>query len=469
MRIPFGTQSYKSQSLPISAQRLVNMYAERQPPDAKTDVAVFGHPGIVQFATCGSGPVRGMHKMGGVLYVVSGQRLYSVTSGGVATDIGGSISGTAPVSMDDNGSQLVIVNGTNGYLYSVLLGFLLITDTDFNAAETVQFFDQRFYFDWKDTNKFFGSDLLDGTSYNALVFASAEARPDNVKAMVLNKQILLVFGDKTIEAWQDVGAANMPLERIPGVVIERGLAAPKATAKEDNTVYFLGNDRRFYRFDGLTPIGVSTPAIDAEWQNYSSVSDAFCFSYSWAGHKFIIVHFPTPNATWCFDASTGIPHERDSWDMNGRNLGRWRANCHVSCYDKELIGDAFSGAIGHLSASTYTEFGNVVRALVTSPPIHDQDQKRVFISRLQVDIEAGVGITTGQGSDPQWMLRSSKDGGRTYTTLQKWRSAGAIGNYRTRLRWLRFGQARERVFELTTTDPVKRTIIAASGDGYSGT
>src|SRR5262245_21533455 len=140
MKIPFGTQSYKSQSLPISAQRLVNMYAERQPPDAKTDVAVFGHPGIVPWATCGSGPVRGMHKMGGVAYVVSGQRLYSVTSAGGSTDIGGSISGTGPVSMDDNGSQLLIVNGTNGYLYSSTLGFVLITDTDFNAAETVQFF-----------------------------------------------------------------------------------------------------------------------------------------------------------------------------------------------------------------------------------------------------------------------------------------------------------------------------------------
>src|SRR5574343_351898 len=228
MKIQFATNSYKSQSLPVSAQRCVNMYAERQPPDAKTDVAVFGCPGIVPFAICGSGPVRGMHKMGGVLYVVSGQRLYSVTSAGVASDIGGSITGIGPVSMDDNGSQLVIVNGTNGYLYSALLGFVLITDGDFNAADTTQFFDQRFYFDWKNTNKFFGSDLLDGTAYNALVFASAEARPDNVKAVTLVKQILLVMGEKTIEPWQDVGAPNMPLERVPGVVIERGLAASRA-------------------------------------------------------------------------------------------------------------------------------------------------------------------------------------------------------------------------------------------------
>jgi hypothetical protein len=132
------------------------------------------------------------------------------SSTGVATDLGGSVSGTGPVSMDDNGTQLVITNGTNGYLYSHARLYL-ITDVDFNAADTVQFFDQRFYFDWKNTNKFFGSDLLDGTSYNALVFASAETRPDNVKALVLNKQILLVFGDTTIEPWQDIGAANMPL------------------------------------------------------------------------------------------------------------------------------------------------------------------------------------------------------------------------------------------------------------------
>lgn len=467
MKIPFATNSYKSQSLPISAQRVVNMYAERQPTDAKTDVAVFGHPGIIQWATCGNGPVRGLHNMAGVLYVVSGTTLYSVSSTGVETALGGAISGTGPVSMDNNGTQLVITNGTFGYLYSSTLGFVLISDADFSAAETVQFFDQRFYFDWKGTNKFFGSDLLDGTSYNALVFASAESRPDNVKALVLNKQMLLVFGDESIEPWQDIGAANMPLERVPGVVIERGLAAPRATAKEDNSVFFLGEDRRFYRLDGLTPMGISTPAIEADWQNYSIISDVFCFVYEWAGHKFIVVHFPSANKTWCYDISTQLWHERESWDINGRSLGRWMGNCHATCYDKSFIGDAYSGHVGYLSATTYTEFGTTTQALVTSPPIH-ADRKRLFISRLELDIEAGVGITTGQGSDPQWMLRSSKDGGRTYTTLQKWRSAGAIGNYRTRLRWLRLGQARERVFEATTSDPVKRTIIAANGDGYIG-
>lgn len=463
MIINFATNSYKSASLPISAQRAVNCYAEAQPKDAKTQVALFGCPGIVTLATCGNGPVRGFHVMGGVLYVVSGQRLYSVTSTGTATDIGGNISGSGVVSMDDNGSQLVIVNGTNGYLYSSTLGFVLISDADFNDANTVTFFDQRFVFDWKDTNKFFASDSLDGTAYTATAFASAESRPDNVNAVILSKQILLVCGTASIEPWQNVGAANFPFERVPGAVIERGLAEPYAICKADNTIYFMGDDRVFYRLDGLSPMRVSTHALEQAWQNYSNTDNLFCFSYAWNGHKFISVTFPSANATIEYDIATGLWHERESWDENNRSLGRWRANCHVSAYDRELIGDAFSGKVGYLSNTTYTEFGNTVQLLATGSPIHG-DRKRVFIPRFEMDIEGGVGIETGQGSNPQVMLRVSKDGGRTWGDRQMWRTMGAAGRYLTRMRWLNLGQAREWVFEITISDPVKRTVIAAHAD-----
>ena len=306
MLVQFATQSYRAASLPVSAQRCVNFFAERQPPDAKTPVALYGCPGLVTTITIGTGPIRGMHVMGGVLYVVSGGRLYSVTSTWAATDIGGNISGTGVVSMDDNGSQLMIVNGANGYLYSTSLGFILITDADFNAAETVTFFDQRFVFDEKGTNRFFISASLDGTSYDAAQVSSAEARPDNVVAVVLNQQVLYVFGTRSTETWQDVGAANFPFERVPGGVIERGLAAAHCTAKEDNTIFFLGDDRVFYRMDGLTPKRVSTHAIEGAWRDYGTVSDAFAFAHSFGGHKFVTVTFPTENATWVYDISTGL-------------------------------------------------------------------------------------------------------------------------------------------------------------------
>lgn len=468
MIINFATNAYSSPSKPISSQRAVNCYAEAQPKDAKTQVALFGCPGIVTFAACGAGPIRGADVMDDVLYVVSGQRLYSVSSTGVATDLGGNITGTGVVSMDNNGSQLVIVNGVNGYLYSTTLGFVLISDTDFNPANTVTFFDQRFVFDHADTNEFFASDLEDGTAYTGTVFASGETRPDDVLGVILNRQMLLVCGTKSIEPWQNVGAANFPFERVPGAVIERGIAAPHAICKADNTVFFVGDDRVFYRLDGLTPIRVSQHAIETEWQGYSDMDGAFCFSYSWNGHSFVAVTFPSANKTFELDVATGLWHERESWDLNNRSLGRWRANCHVQAYDRTMIGDGFSGRIGYLSNTTYTEYGHTVQMLATSPPIHE-DRKRVFIPRFELDLEGGVGLESGQGSSPQAMLRYSKDGGRTWSDRQLWRSMGAVGKYLTRLRWLSMGQAREWVFELTISDPVRRTVIAAHADLMAGT
>lgn len=463
MNVPFATGSYKSASLPVSAQRVINLYAERQPPDAKTPVAVFGCPGLVEFSSLGSGPIRGFANMAGVLYVVSGGTLYDVTSTGLATALGGTIAGSQVVSMDTNGTQLVIVNGTSGYIYTTVGGLQLITDPDFFAANTVTFFDQRFVFDKANSNQFFICESLDGTSFDPLAIASAEARPDYVKAVVLNQQILLVFGDKTIEPWQDVGAPNFPFERIPGVVIERGLLGAHALCKADNTIFFLGENRILYRLDGLKPTRVSNHGIETEWQSYATVSDAFLFAYHFNGHEFVNVTFPSQPSTWVFDISSGLPHERDSRDLHNNSYARWRGNCHINIYGKDLIGDAFTGKIGYLDNTTYTEYGNTMQGLAASPPIHS-DRKRVFMPRFELDVESGVGLASGQGSDPQIMLDYSDDGGRTWSSRQLWRSMGAMGAYRKRLRWLRKGQFRNRIMRVTVSDPVKRTIIAAHAD-----
>ncbi len=459
----FATQSYKLDALPVSAQDVVNLYAEREPPDAKTQVALFSVPGQELFATLGAGPIRGMRVMDGVLYVLSGQLLYSVTSTGTTTVLGGNISGSGPVSMSDNGTQLVIVNGTNGYYYTVAGGFALITDIDFAAANTVEYFDSRFVFDEKDTANFFISETLDGSSYVSSEFASAETRPDDVQAVVLNRQVLIIFGKASTEAWQDVGAALFPFQRIEGAMIERGLLAPLATAKLDNYVFFIADDRCMYKIAGIQSERISTHAIEKAIQKYPVVSDCFAISYEFDGHKFVAFTFPTEAVTWEYDLMSGLWHRRESWDVHGNTLGRWRANCAVAAYGHQLIGDAFSGKIGKLSSTVYTEFDNVLHGSATAPPLHS-DRKRVFHSRFELDIESGVGLSSGQGSDPQMMLDYSDDGGRTFSAPQRWRSMGKQGAYRQRLRWLRMGNSRDRIYRVSISDPVRRTIINAHAD-----
>lgn len=464
MQINFATNSYKNRSLPVSAQRCVNAYAERQPPDAKTQVSILGAPGLVSFATCGGGPIRGIHVMQGVPYVVSGGSLYSIAADGSAAFLGSVIDNNPNmVSMADNGTQVIIVTGTSGYVWDATSGFRIISSTNFHPAQTVTFFDNYFVLDWKDTNKYFISGILDGTSYSGLDFASAEVQSDFVLATVNQQENLLIFGQRTIETWYDAGALSFPFQRYDGATIERGCIAALTPIKEDNSVFFLGDDLIFYRLNGIIPVRISTHAIEAEWGVYGTTDDAYTFSYTLEGHKFVVLTFPTANVTWVYDISTGLWHERESWDSSNRSLGRWRGSCAGYAYNKNLIGDAFNGIVGYLDPTVYTEYGNTIQTLLVAPPIHS-DRKRIFHSLFELDMEAGVGIASGQGSDPQVMLDWSNDGGRTYTPLQKWTTLGAIGEFQTRIRWLRLGQSRQRVYRVTITDPVKRVIIAAHAE-----
>jgi hypothetical protein len=467
--IPFATQSYRHPSKPLSAQRLVNYYAEAQPKGAKSSVALLGSPGVVTAATLGNGPVRGFRVMNETLFAVSGAFLYQIDSDHTVTQLGGQISGSAPVSMSDNGTQTVVVNGVNGYIWSAAAGFRLISDTDFNAAKSVTFMDEFFLFDRDGTSKWFRSDLLDGTSYDSTAFATAESNSDNVVAVFNQNQIVYVLGTRSTELYSNTGAANFPFERIPGATIQRGLAAAAAIASEDEGLYILGNDRIAYRLSGRSLQRISTHAIEQAWEDYGSISDAFCCSYGWNGHKFVCFTFPSVAATWEYDIATGLWHERESHDRLGNSLGRWRANCAVSAYGRTYIGDAFTGKIAYLSNATYTEFGEDTRAEAVSPPLHGSG-KRVFMPWFELDIETGVGLTAGQGENPQMMLSISDDGGWTFDTPELWASMGRRGETdgaAYQLRWDRLGNFFERCLKVTCSDPVRRTIYAARGPEMS--
>lgn len=459
VRVQFATQSYRSASLPVSSQTCMNAYAGFQPKDAKTDVAVFGPPGIVSFAMCGDGPIRGLHTMADIAYAVSGQSLYRIDEDGTATLIGGEISGSDLVSMDDNGTQLAIANGDFGYIYAADTGFQLITDTDFHPADTVAFINAVFAFNRTGTNEFFVSDNLDGLTYSD-IFASAEWKSDQIKAVVNHIESLYLLGSNTIEGWYSTGDPNFPFRRYDGSAIDRGIAASQAFVSDSQLLFFLGNDRVAYKLAAGSLVPLSTEALNQEWHRYARVDDAFMFAYDYDGHRFVVLTFPSANKTFVYDLTSGLWHERSSRDMYGHDLGRWRASSSTEAYGKTLIGDAFSGNVGYHDATVFTEYDNTIVTELISPPLH-ADGKLIFMPWFELDVDAGVGSSSGQGSDPQIMLSMSDDGGYTWTDQEQWRSMGKIGKYRTRLRWDRLGSFYSRAMKITISDPVRRTIIAA--------
>lgn len=456
IKIPFGLHAYESRSGPVNDQELVNMFAEVQQQDGKDKVVTFGFPGTTSYATAGTGPIHGMKVMGDYLYVVSGTSLYRVQNG-TATLIG-SVPGGVRASIEHSGSELCTVNGVNGYTYSVANGLQQITSAGFyNGTERVAYLERRFLHPRKDTIQFYASNAFDGQTYDALNFEQTLTDPENNRSMIADHGEVWIFTKKGAEVWTyNRNEASFPYSRIDGAYVEKGIAATHAIGKVDNTFFWLGEDRVIYRADGYKPTRISTHAIEKVIGGYTTISDAFCLTYQIGGHSFVEFTFPTENQTWRYDAATGLWHEAKY------NSGRYHANATEFFENKTIIGDYQNGNLYYLDFDSYTDNGTTITRVASTPQIN-HNRARAVMDRLYIDIESGPGLTTGQGSDPQMLLKYSKDGGKTWSN-EKWLPMGKVGEYTRRVKVDNIGMYYQIMFKMTISDPVKVVSIDAYAD-----
>jgi hypothetical protein len=460
MKIAFASQSYRSESLPLSAQRCTNLYPELLPPGAKVPLALFGTPGLKLHATLGIGPIRGMIRMdchcapgAGNLFVVSGPSLFRLSSNGDVLNMG-AITGTGFVQMATNGTQIAILAGTEETdLYIATVSTLTqVTDADYPGATSVAFLDGYFLFTETNSGRFFISGSYDGTAFDALEFATAEGDPDNLVGIIVDHREAWLFGAGTIEVWYNSGAADFPFERASGAFIERGTIALRSISKLDNSVFWVGDDRVVYRADGYTPRRISTHAIENVLTEYLGLGDLIAFSYTQNGHAFYVLKKPD-EFTFVYDVATGLWHERESHARPD-----YRVSTIEEAFNRLLVGDDKTGNVYALDPHFYTENGETFVSRAAAPPLWAEGETATA-NTLIIGFEPGVGLTTGQGSEPTAMLRWSDDGGRTWSN-EHWRNIGPKGKYKQRAKWDRMGQFRTRVYEVAISDPVKRVIDA---------
>lgn len=471
MQTSFIGGAYKGRSTDINAQVCINYYPEVDQMEAKNIRALFGTPGLVQFATTSTvQEVRGFHVVGAYLYAVAGMNLYRIDSGGSVDTITGTLnSTTGKVWMADNGTELVITDGVKGYIYDTSLAGDLtqIADADFPIPSSVAFQDGYFIVTEKDTGKMYISASYDGNTWDPLDYATAEAHPDDAQMVIMDHRELWVFGEQSIEVYYNSGDADFPFDRVPGVYIQEGTDAPGSVCRCQNTLFYLNHKGQVCRINGYNPQVVSTPHIEYMISTYGTTSDALAYSYSQEGHEFYVLTFPLAQITWVYDAVTSYWHQRRSYptDLHGDD-GRHRGNCYALFDRKHLVGDYENGKIYEMSMSTYTDDSEAIRRIRAAQIIHN-DRKLIFFNAFEIDFESGVGLYTGQGNDPQAMLDWSDDGGHTWSN-EHWVDIGAIGEYRARAVWRRLGRSRNRVFRVSISDPVKTVIIAAHLDAQLG-
>lgn len=459
MRVSLPIQTSQIASEPASTSVLLNCFVEQLPEDAKTPVLLSRVAGIDELGTVGNGPIYGNHGAFELLYTVSGTKLYEVDASYTATELGdiGPISSTG-IDMEHNDEAIVVVNYPNAFVYDTTTAtFSQITDPDFVAATDVEFIDNWLLFVEAGSGRFFGADLGSATSFDALNFDTAEGNPDDLVGMKVDHRQVVLFGKESIEIWDNTGAPGFPFERAINGFLEIGCFNGRTVAKMDNSIFWLANDYTIRRLDGSTPVRVSNHAVEQSIVN-ASIASARAFAWSQFGHFFYEITFP--EVTWVYDATTKTWHNRETYGLDYHSAG-----FHAQAFGLEIIGNTQSNQIGKFDPLIYTEWDETQRMSWTYQPVYAEN-RRANHDRLEIVLESGVGLTSGQGSDPQLMLDKSDDGGKTWTSLPN-KDIGAIGEYQTRVVWNRLGSARQRVYRASVSDPipvnVTDTLISARG------
>jgi hypothetical protein len=498
MKTPILGSSYVARSTNAADSRMVNLFPEIVPEGGKEPAFLNRAPGLSLVTTVGTGPIRGMLESGQWLYVVSGSKLYKVSQTYVATLIGDVGPNSGPVSMAFNGTQLFVANNGPSFVYNSIDN-TYVQNSTFPRAQTVTFINGYFIFNEPNSQRYWVTESYDGTTLEGTSVANAEGSPDGIVSLIADHNELWIFGGNSVEVWYDAGLPppGVPFQRITGAFNELGCAATYSVAKLDNSLFWLGADARgkgvVYRANGYTGVRVSTHAIEYAIAQYADISDAIAYTYQQEGHSFYVLTFPSANATWVYDASTQAWHERGSWADD--EFIRHRSNCRAVFNGEVLVGDFENSNIYAFDLDVYSDNGNIQKWIRSwrALPTGQNNLKRTAQHSMQLDVESGVGLNgiiyppsnnsaianiaiasiavagsnsiqiLDVGVDPQVLLRWSDDGGHTWSNYHA-KSLGGIGATGKRVIWRRLGMTmklRDRVYEVSGTDPVKIAIMGA--------
>lgn len=476
-QVPLLTAGYKGRSVNVTAQQRINLYAQLG-TDAKNIIALIGTPGAKFSTDISDRPCRGVYRtsLSSKIWVVMGDKFIELLANGIYEVKGILNTSSGIVRFSDNGTHILIVDGSQyGYYYTIdpdegEEAFIKISDADFVGGVNCQWIDGYFFVNDPATGKVRSCTAPSGTApsdWNSIDVSTAEGDPDNIVSVEKAKQLLVLMGDFSTEFYYNAAqSTGLPFIRMGGAVIDIGLAAAHGAANIGDQIYWPAKskqgDRFIVRNNGFSAERISTPDIDYELSQMSSVSDAYAMSYTDEGHSFYIITLPTGNKTFAYDASTKVWHERSSF-----GLGRWRFFGHVLFNGKHIVGDSQSGTLYELDLDTYKDGTDPIHRVLTWPHIKSPNNNRVFLSNLELSMELGTGLTTGQGDDPKVALKISTDGGHTWGN-ERLASIGKKGEYTGKINWPMCGSGYDLTPQIIISDPVKVVITGAFAEAEEG-
>lgn len=459
----------QSKSPNITAAHRINLYYDIQADLDKTQVVAYNTPGLQLFNNLGASPTRGMHwfEAFNILCVVQRGNLFIVAADGTSTmytlsptDISGYVSMANNGNYGSLGKQLCIATGTAVYIYDAVTHAITnVLTTGANpipyAADTVTFLDGYFIANRINSGQFYISTAYDGLSWDGLNFATAESNPDNLVAVVADKGYLALFGTSSVELWANTGEALFPFSRVQGAPTNSGLASRWSLSYANGFSTGLFRNKQgalsICQLQGYQVTPISSTDIDYIINNYNTPTNCVGFGYYLNGRPFYQITFIEDQKTWLYDFSSGAWSQLKSW-----GISRHTADLGCSFDTKFIVSDYNDGQLYILDPDVFTDNGQPIERELTSGHVFAATRNNMTIRRLRLDMEGGVGLTT----QPTVMLQISRDGGNTYGN-EKWTNLGTSGQNYKRAEWRRLGHARDFLFKIRITDPIKVVLIAA--------
>lgn len=457
----------------IDAEATVNLFHQTVQADgAAKQGYLIGTPGLRPLGTAATTIGRGIFTQDGQAWTVIGTQLYPCT---VAPFVLGASLGTipddgSPVSFacnGDGGRQLVIVGG--GVLKVLNLTTNLLSPAVVlpltRAPVMVGFLDAYFLLSEKDSLITWFSTIENGLIWDALDFFTRSTASDHSVGLVCAFSRAWVFGSESYEAYEDTGDADNPFQPIKGSLSAVGCVGPWTITVGANTIRFVGANSRSgpaaYRLDNYAATRISTPAMDKMLAAATTLATAESLYYEAEGHVFYAITVPAYGVAGITVVSDELErqwHVRSAWNATLGREERWRVRGHAFVGQTHVVGSWDSGSIWALDLDTYDDDGAILRARRRAPYL-GKENDYAFLDAFELGVENGVGLTSGQGSDPQVELLVSKDSAHTWFSAGN-ASLGPMGEYDDRTYWTRLGQARvdRLVLEVVITDPVKRII-----------
>lgn len=444
------------------SQRSINLYPHKiEREGEKARWILQGAPGLEAFASLAYEPIRGVYVFDDRLFVCANSFILEVYEDGTSVSWGTINTVSGRVVFAELAGKIILGDGTGFYELDTVAD-TLSPITDAPRGRHCFAFNQRIHYvesgNTVAPGQVFYSEVLDPTNIPGANFYTAENRPDGLLTGFASEDRIWLFGSDSIEIWYDTGDATTPFQRSPSGAIHAGIYAEHTALIVDNTPFWVEKDQQgrgiVRRANGYTPVQVSTEAVERFTQNATFLT---AFSYQEQGHIFYVLN--ADEGTWVLDVKTNEWHERPWLYQATGELQRGRPEIHAFVYGKHLVSDWETGAIYEQSLDFYAhDTVPMVRQRITGHV--DLGGSNVTVDEFWLDMAVGVGLITGQGSDPQVMFEYSRDGGQIWSN-QFMRGIGGIGEYNKRVRINRLGSGRDWVFKVSVSDPVQVTMLGA--------